>query len=247
MYIISKNKDYYDGVAGTTGVDKTIVFERKEEVFEDRTKFPKPFALNKNGLTYWKTRNPFYDISHYDLKKEVRKYDNCSTFIVGFCGKLYVGWKFRYHNPERRNQFDYNIPEYLIDVVYDFNEALKFLEDKNWRTNIFDNYDSIVKYDALNVFRKLNVPYFIFDVNSLITKHKYKCEPKFIMNPILRDYEFYKVFDTYSAFQEIQMFISGVLGTGEKNIVEVEDKYKIGQHGFDKWSFRRESTKNRKD
>ena len=28
MYIIAKNKDYYDGVAGTMGIDKTIVYER---------------------------------------------------------------------------------------------------------------------------------------------------------------------------------------------------------------------------
>ena len=29
MYIISKKKDYYDGVAGTTGIDKTIVYDRQ--------------------------------------------------------------------------------------------------------------------------------------------------------------------------------------------------------------------------
>ena len=51
--------------------------------------------------------------------------------------------------------------------------------------------------------------------------------------------------DTFTAFQEIQMYISGVLGTGEKEIIEVEDKYKIPQHGFNKWSFRREPTKKK--
>ena len=39
------------------------------------------------------------------------------------------------------------------------------------------------------------------------------------------------------------MFISGVLGNKEKEIVQVEDKYKIAQHGFDKWSFRKEPEK----
>ena len=36
------------------------------------------------------------------------------------------------------------------------------------------------------------------------------------------------------------MFLGGVLGNKEKEIVEVADKYKIAQHGFDKWSFRKE-------
>ena len=63
------------------------------------------------------------------------------------------------------------------------------------------------------------------------------------LNPHYNDYEFYKVFDSFTAFQEIQMFMGGVLGSGEKEIVEVADKYKIGQHGFDKWSFRREPDK----
>ena len=39
------------------------------------------------------------------------------------------------------------------------------------------------------------------------------------------------------------MFLGGVLGIGEKEIIEVDDKYKIPQHGFDKWSFRKESVK----
>ena len=67
---------------------------------------------------------------------------------------------------------------------------------------------------------------------------------KFFINPLLKDYQFYKVYDAVQTFQEIQMFISGVLGNKEKEIIEVADKYKITQHGFDKkWSFRKEPTK----
>jgi hypothetical protein len=46
------------------------------------------------------------------------------------------------------------------------------------------------------------------------------------------------------AFQEIQMFISGVLGIDENPTVEVSDKDKIISRGFDyKWSFRKEPKK----
>jgi len=41
------------------------------------------------------------------------------------------------------------------------------------------------------------------------------------------------------------MFMGGVLGSPEKEIVQIEDKYKITQHGFDKWSFRKEPKEKR--
>ena len=57
---------------------------------------------------------------------------------------------------------------------------------------------------------------------------------------MLKDYEFYKKFDSFAAFQEIQMFLSGVLGNKENEIIVVSDKDKIAQHGFDKFSFRKD-------
>ena len=92
-----------------------------------------------------------------------------------------------------------------------------------------------MNYDPINLFRESKTPIFVYDT--------YRRDDAFIINPILKDYEFYKVVDAFTAFTELQMFISGVLGVGEKEIVEIEDKYKIGQHGFDKWSFRKEPQK----
>ncbi len=39
MFIISKKKDYYDGVVGTVGIDKTLVYNR-ETVEIEENKFP---------------------------------------------------------------------------------------------------------------------------------------------------------------------------------------------------------------
>ena len=46
--------------------------------------------------------------------------------------------------------------------------------------------------------------------------------------------------DTYTAFQEIQMYISGVLGTNEDgHDTNQTEKEKVRQHGFDpKYGFR---------
>lgn len=63
-----------------------------------------------------------------------------------------------------------------------------------------------------------------------------------IINPCLKDLGFYKAVDPYTACQEIQMFISGVLGNNGKDIIDISDTSKIAKHGFDKMSFRKKKT-----
>jgi hypothetical protein len=63
---------------------------------------------------------------------------------------------------------------------------------------------------------------------------------KIASNPCLNDLEFYRVADPSQAYQEISMYISGVLGQPDPKIVYLTDKEKIQKKGFNKWSFRRE-------
>ena len=238
MYIISKKKDYYDGVVGTVGIDKTIVYEREIIEIDDNTKYPEMFRGNIFG--YHKHKNHFLNLDWYGV--DSKKYDSCSSFIVGFCGKLYLGWKFYYEVNDK-----IYVDDMRTDIIYGFENAKKHLIKKHWNININDDVEYISHYNPIELFREINSPIFIYDSDyNKINIKQYHSHSRFIINPILKDYEFYKVMDTYTAFQELQMFISGVLGTGEKEIIEVDDKYKIPQHGFDKWSFRRESTKKKK-
>jgi hypothetical protein len=170
-------------------------------------------------------------------RDNIKKYEEVHGFIVGFCGKLYLGWKFEY----KVNEWD--VIEYTdvikTDIIYGYDKAKKFLKADYWRSNLSDDINYVMNYNPINIFREYKTPIFVYDSDS----RKPRREPAFFINPILKDYEFYKVVDAFTAFTELQMFIGGVLGVGEKEIVEIEDKYKIGQHGFDKWSFRREPQK----
>lgn len=55
----------------------------------------------------------------------------------------------------------------------------------------------------------------------------------------LKPFRFYKVKDSYTAFQELDMYISGVLGQQAKEMVNISDKDRIYQHGFDGYSFKK--------
>ena len=59
----------------------------------------------------------------------------------------------------------------------------------------------------------------------------------------LSDIEFQKIVDPFTSFQELSMFISGVMGGKSPPIIQLKDEDLIGKHGFDKWSFRKMSDK----
>lgn len=50
----------------------------------------------------------------------------------------------------------------------------------------------------------------------------------------LKDIEFYRVFDPWSAWQEISMFVGGVLPAQGREMVTISDKVRLEKHGFDR-------------
>jgi hypothetical protein len=59
------------------------------------------------------------------------------------------------------------------------------------------------------------------------------CVQPVYLNFSLKEYEFYKVFDPYSAYQELCMFVDGSLAYPGNIPIEIDDKYKITGKGFD--------------
>lgn len=233
MYVISKFKDYYDGVIGTMGVDKTIVYERNLIEIEDEKKILKEFKIKDSSWNH-RRENHFLNIGY--MNTDSKKYKEVNNFIVGFCGKLYLGWKFGYEVKER-DERGVIVEVTKFDIIYGYDNAKKHLKSGFWKDTSQEDIDYVLNYESIDMFRTLKSPIFIFD------RSKPRNGSTLIINPNLKEYEFYKVVDSFTAFQEIQMFIGGILGIGEKEIIKVEDKYKIPQHGFDKWSFRKESVK----
>jgi len=251
MYIISKQKDYYDGVVGSVGMDKTLVYERTTKEITDDKQMLKEFRNTRNSGWHGVNRdNPFLNIGYADIdSKKTKKYTEKNFFIVGFCGKLYLGWKLYY----KVNGWDLETGEKKefteTDIVYGYENVKEFIRESYWRGNLEDDIKYVTTYDPIEMFRELKTPVFVHDTDAEIKRGRYhmiSSSTKLVVNPILKDYEFYKVVDAFTAFTEVQMFIGGVLGRGEKEIVEIEDKYKSPQHGFDKWSFRREPSKKKK-
>lgn len=59
-----------------------------------------------------------------------------------------------------------------------------------------------------------------------------------VLHPRLADVSFYLKVDHFQAFQEVAMFL-GNIAAPDRIPVNIEDKYRVQQHGFDRYSFRR--------
>ena len=88
-----------------------------------------------------------------------------------------------------------------------------------------------------------------FKVNITERQHTFLIENKvtiviigkdeIIFNGKLSDYQFYKVFDPYTCYQELDTWLSGVLAYPQNIMIEVGNESKIQKHGFDsKYGFR---------
>jgi hypothetical protein len=229
MLIVSKTHDYYDPVGKSKGVDKTIVYRRAEEEIKDEK--TKKVVREFNLFSYTDTRYSF-------RRNNALQGVNMSMAIIGFCGKFFPVMKYAWQNPK---SVSYS-PE--VQFIYDLAKIQGLIKLARERVYFPRNvsYDELVRSPALKTFyesfRCPVVQFGVFDhYESNIV----------ILNPILKDIDFMKVVDPYTAFQEIEMYISGFLGAPPKPMVSISDKDRLLAHGFDaKTSFRKPKKERRK-
>ncbi len=175
--------------------------------------------------------------------------------LVGFCGKLYpmlvkTGWK------------DVKDP-----VLFKVEELDAYCE-KHWHKRDFAKYNDLsnkhnkycIRPNAVKFFNKeykcadlLDVhPVFIVNAAEWVNKPDIrdwrgrvkKCEIN--INPNLGNYEFFRVLDNYTAYQELCMWL-GNKAAPEKPIPFIDDKTMAEAKGFDlKFSFRKDPEQKKK-
>lgn len=237
MIINSKYHDYYDAAANT-GVDKTIIYDRAVSSLPIKL-----IDVDKE----WRYSNLFPSSFWRSTKPEY------SLLLIGFCGRTHLCLVKIIKKINDANEYLYLYKE---DIQNEF-EILSKKKDKHYKNSFKNIWDRYENKEYTDVFIKYKTPIFLQYLYGLSYKYDDESESvilnfygdtKFtILNPKLKTIKFFKVKDTYTAFQEIQSFISGVIGNKEKEIVNITDKDKINQHGFDyKWSFRNPDPPKRK-
>jgi len=241
MRIIAKNHDYYDGIM-KYGFDPSIIFERKPEIYDNLEEFDKDLEEHLSSL--------------FDLFKGCK----CSVkpFAVIFCGKIYLGIKITvkkkcecqwhctcgWYDSGYTDIYCYNAKEAIktleeddIDADYELSGRIlidgKFVDvSPEKRVELFFENSNPNKFVTLMIDRKCPI---LLVENAHIYSTKLKAEK----NAVLKNVKFFKVFDPYTTYQNLSMFIDGVLTKEANPTVEISDKDMVIKKGFDKWSFRK--------
>ena len=176
-----------------------------------------------------------------------------SNGLIGFCGHLYPFIKVHYPAPYRdkyfysyedfvksnENYLQKDQPNKKVYAFYNFNIE-KWLQT-GALPSYKQTYDAINDQNILNIFEKYKVAYFV-----VVEKQLHPSKLNLIdveLYPCLKDYSFFKVFPTYEAFQQIEMYLTNNLVIPDKIELKISDKLKAESKGFDKWSFRKMSDK----
>ena len=161
-----------------------------------------------------------------------------SEAVIGFCGKTYPVIYYI--------DFLTNYPKQIIHPFYDLKDLKIFVNENpklkeysidyfyskypwNRFQEHFDTYSRSTN-NLSNTFTEYKVPIFLYQ----------KYQDKLTLNPILADWKFYKIIDSWTAFQEISMYVSNVLVEPSKPIPVMKDEDFAEIKGFDKYSFRKD-------
>lgn len=254
MLIKSTFKDYYDVGMGQ-GLDTSLVYNR----------FPKVVEVEQYPFGSF---NGSFDTYNYRgiLGLAVESY--CVGFcgklypILGVRHADYYGRNDKEARAQRRFCFtaedvqNYVRANYKPDVYDDF-MAREYRRKSKWphhqRFMNFDHYfngvpnrglsDKQIAEQAaasekrrLKWFEENNCPLFLSICPE--TKRYHQGPFQIVANACLKDVEFYRVFDSYAAFQELSMWL-GNQAEPRKPIPKLDDVTMAEIKGFDKWSFRK--------
>ncbi len=248
MRIISKFKDYYDGVQAL-GQDSSLVYNRKTEEVGTPTESEIDKFLDELAN--------FQNVKH--IRSSGEDLYICKV-ILGFCGQLLTCYCAQWPTVDLLNSpvFFYSREE-LINYL-DKHKKTLVLEDVKFRSNMsWKKKESVpwqefiptfepIRHNYDGIFHLLKKPIFIFPSfvfdyeiikkNLWLNKIHWK-KSRIIVDPNLKSIGFERIQDAYQCYQSLEQYISGVLGNTEKEDDNRSDKEKVKSHGFDeKYGFR---------
>ena len=230
MLILSSYTDYYDRVA-TSGIDITIRYHRQTTIL----KAPSPFHIDhlpRNLMGGYFDYISFQSRHRHDRQDALNAL-SCDFQIIGFCGTylvaVCVGKKY-----------------YMGEDILDLDWSTKKRHQRSTiRQIVADCIQKFHNKTNHSLFQEFKVPVFVVPIIEVtnLDKQRHRNQEEivpFTLNPNLKDLDFHKYKDSYSTFQDIQSYLSGILGIEQHPTLELSDRSKILKAGFDpKTSFRK--------
>lgn len=220
--------DYYDS-ALAYGSDPSVVFVRDKNAKTELLKEP-PHSLFQWDLYKTPDRKYAYGKAYdrYDLR--------LVPLIVYVAGVKWTGAKLVYrlsNGGEKEYYFwDYAALLAFLQTNSIFLQETSYAAEKLPKNHFEENGST--KDQELCIKNRIVIATYIDSI--------FNAKPFWRINGYnLKNFEFYRCMDPFRCYQEISMYVGGVLPKPGNPMVQITDqKMKAKKHGFDKWSFRKQ-------
>ena len=224
MRIISNYKDYYDSLQDYSD---TILWNRQYYSIIERD--PKFKSL-------WKKTDLSYYYNTHSSKEKKNSYIHNIPVILGYCGNY-----FKYIiKLESLSDSNFIFSDDFFSIIlnketYDLLDVTLDNDIKRYFYKSFHNLD-ISFLASEDLFNRYNSPLLLL-CPLFLQGEKDKSLFRIFINPSLKKLGFSKKKDIQQVYQELDMFVSGVLSNKEDR-PDLSEKHRQGAR-FDKYSFRR--------
>lgn len=252
MRIISRFKDFYD-TALAMGADSRVTYVRHSRDFDE---IPEEWAFMRPRATVHNS------IRVGDQEISIR------PLLVVFCGLVY-------HGVGVSNQKSSGPPSSSEDFLYTYESYTRWCDEhgvplikwpksckgkhSTWRVDPYYKHERLSlryieparawfrvgdpnKHREVFIEREVPIATCVANPTGSVSL---RTDAKLEINGSLGQYQFYRVFDAYQAYQELDMFVAGVLSREGNSMVTIDDDSLRREKGFDCHSFRRAPTKRR--
>lgn len=243
MRIISRFHDYYDR-AQAHGQDLSRIFVRQRVEYEAARRHKEPIPRAYHSML---------ELLRAPLERRTAggARFRADTFLVGFCGKLYPGMRVSVEKdptvlPEASFLYDFaQFEQRCLQYGIDLHD-----EEYLWaRTTPAQRYEQFFALKgSTQLSGLLSGPEHAIVYASGIPSIQVMCGSRahVEVNPCLKDLQFYRVFDAFAAFQELEMFLGNIALPSDTGMVQLPDAQRAAKHGFDQNSFRKPPEKGGK-
>lgn len=222
MRIISDFRDYYDSIQAT-GQDQTLIFKRKASFLPSNYNLFQEMSREEKQLqTIFSSYGPSNPGAPHDVGTNgfVSVVNRIFPFVVSrnpFSASREdpMRWVSKTYWSIEQLQKDKDLPQ----EIKNFWSRKTFYLDRFWATKTNSR--------LFEQQQKFKIPIVRIWANNTVD-----------INPQLHKMGFERHMSPPEIYQEISMFLGG-LAAPEKEIVSIPDKYKVIEHGFDEWSFRK--------
>jgi hypothetical protein len=222
------------------GQDRDVVFVREKSKVIDALA-TKASLYPRTGAISFSRHEPGIRYKQLQLDTVLRNgaVYRRRTMALYFCGKLYRGICLDLNSVIKPALFFWDADSFLAFVAPENEISVSW---RNWSRTPLDILNGFFG-DKISdrereylISNRISIALYVEPVDE-----GYNKSGNFMIDCCgLGQVGFAKVVDPYAAFQELSMWVGGVLPKPGNPMVEiVDDKIKLAKHGFDKWTFRK--------